>query len=67
MKAKNESGIALITALFILVLMGVMLQTFIVKIMSSQKTLGMDMRTERTERINPPAGKIIDERNLTAP
>jgi len=67
MKTKNESGIALIATLLIMILMGVMLQTFIVKIISSQKTMGMDMRTERTERINPPAGKIIDERNLTAP
>ena len=53
MKTKNESGIALIAVLLILVLMGVMLQTFIVKIISSQKMMGLDMQTERTGRINP--------------
>jgi Tfp pilus assembly protein PilX len=55
MKTKNESGIALITVLLILVLMGALLQTFIVKVISSQKMMGMDMRTNRTDRINPPA------------
>jgi type II secretory pathway component PulK len=54
MKTKNESGMALIAVLLILVLMGAMLQTFIVNIINSQKMIGMDMRTERTDRINQP-------------
>jgi len=55
MKNKNESGIALIVALLILVLAGALLQTFIVKIISSQKMMGMDMRTQRN--VNPSAPK----------
>ena len=43
MKNKNESGIALITALLMLVLMGTMLHVLIVKVHSSQRMLGADM------------------------
>ena len=53
MRIKNESGIALIMALLLLILMGAMLQVFIVKVTSSQKMIGMDMREERN--LNPPA------------
>lgn len=42
MKNKNESGIALITALLFLVLMGAMLHVFIIKVYSSQRMVGMD-------------------------
>lgn len=42
MKNKNESGIALITALLLLVLMGTMLHVFIIKVYSSQRMAGMD-------------------------
>ena len=52
MKAKNESGIAVIMALLILVLMSAMLQVFIVKVISSQKMLSMDMRSERSPNFN---------------
>lgn len=55
MKTKNESGVALIIVLLFLILMGALMQTFIVKVMSSQKMMSMDMRTNRTERINLPA------------
>ena len=47
MKTENESGIALITVLLILVLMGALLFTFTVKIQNSQKMLGMDMSSDR--------------------
>ena len=43
MKNNSESGIALISALLILVLMGAMLHAFIVKVYSSQRMLGADM------------------------
>ena len=42
MKTNNESGIALITALLFLILMGAMLHVFIVKVYSSQRMVGMD-------------------------
>ena len=48
MKIKNESGIALIAALLILVLMGVMLEVFIVSVNSSQKMLAEDFQSDRT-------------------
>jgi len=54
MKTKNESGIALIAALLILILMGALLQLFIIKVMSSQKMMGMDMRTVRNLDPTPP-------------
>ncbi|MDR0310883.1 MAG: hypothetical protein LBJ21_04790 [Acidobacteriota bacterium] len=44
MKNGNESGVALIAALLILVLMGAMLHVFVVKIHTSQKMIGMDMQ-----------------------
>ena len=47
MKIKDESGIALITALLIMVLMGAMLQIFIIRVMSSQKMMSMDMQADR--------------------
>jgi len=51
MKTKNESGIALIATLLILILMGALLHVFTVKVVSSQKMMGMDKRAERN--LNP--------------
>jgi len=48
MKNNNESGVALITALLLLVLMGTLLHVFIVKVHSSQRMIGMDMPREVT-------------------
>ena len=48
MKIKDESGIALIAALLLLVLMGAMLHVFTVKVISSQKMIGMDMPKQIT-------------------
>jgi len=42
MKNKNESGIALIAALMIMILMGAMLHVLIVKVYSSQMMIRMD-------------------------
>ena len=46
MKNKNESGIALIMTLLMLILMGTMLHVFIVKVYSSQRMLGADMSSK---------------------
>lgn len=48
MKFKNESGVALVIALLILVLMGAMLHAFMVKVDSSQKMIGMENRSARS-------------------
>jgi hypothetical protein len=42
MRARNETGIALITALLILVLLGVLLEGFIITINSDQRLIGID-------------------------
>jgi hypothetical protein len=47
MKTKNESGIALISALLILVLMGVLLEGFIVAVNSDQQLIGVDREQNR--------------------
>jgi len=44
MKNKNESGIALIAVLLILILMGALFHVFVVKIQSSQKMISLDMQ-----------------------
>jgi len=48
MKNNNESGIALITALLFLILMGAMLHVFIVKVYSSQRMVAMDRPSQIT-------------------
>ena len=48
MKTRKESGIALITVLLVLILMGALFMTLVVKINSSQKMIGMDARSDRT-------------------
>jgi len=47
MKIRNESGIALITALLILILMGALLVTFFVRLDSSQRMIGMGQDSDR--------------------
>jgi Tfp pilus assembly protein PilX len=56
MKNGNESGIALITALLILVLMGALLHVFVIKIYSSQRMIGMDMQKKVFIRSNNTGG-----------
>jgi type II secretory pathway component PulK len=46
MKNNNESGVALIMALLLLILMGTMLHIFIVKVYSSQRMMGLDMQRQ---------------------
>ena len=46
MKTNNDSGIALIAVLLIIVLMGALLQTFLVNLDSQQKLFGSDLRSE---------------------
>jgi len=73
MKIKNESGIALIAALLLLILMGVMLQVFIVRINSSQRMLGTDLGSDRTfagayaalERLTQKMANLLNSDNLT--
>ena len=46
MKNKHEGGIALITVLLLLVLMGALLQVFIINVNSSQRIMGMNTRSD---------------------
>ena len=73
MKMKNESGMALITALLILILMGTMLQVIIVKVNSSQKELGMERDQDRSfagayaalNQITQEMANLLDRNALT--
>jgi hypothetical protein len=69
MKNKNESGIALISALLILVLLGVLLEGFIVSINSDQKLIGNDRDQNRAfygalsgmEKLTADLGVLYDD------
>ena len=72
MKIRNESGIALITALLILILMGALLVTFFVRLDSSQRMIGMGQDSDRAfagayaalERLTQSMGNMLDTDTL---
>jgi len=70
MKTKNESGIALITALLILVLMGTMITVLVIKVNSNQRIVSNERLSEGRsatvaeivmQEILDEAGKILEE------
>ncbi len=68
MRAKSESGIALISALLILVLLGALLEGFILSINSDQKLIGVDRGQNQAfygalaglEQLTAGLGNLID-------
>jgi hypothetical protein len=68
MRTKNESGIALISALLILVLLGILLEGFILSVNSEQELIGVDRGQTQSfygalaglEKLTADLGALID-------